>query len=177
MTHLVAWCTQLSALPGAARQQKEGVVGSPWDHSRVGSRVSLGPLVTGRALGPYAEVIAAPVLVRRPLPQANVAFIAVDSQASVVGGRSNWALPKVLARFDGDIGSASQATSTGHTTMASEPDSRRSGPCELDPNYCQLAPTNGDRGDLLSDDADPGRTVAHLGELGAGHGRDDGLFD
>ena len=58
-------------------------------------------------------MIAAPVLVRRPFPQANVAFIAVDSQASVVGGRSNWALPKVLARFDGDIGSDGQATSTG----------------------------------------------------------------
>ena len=64
-------------------------------------------------VGSYAEVVAAPVLVRRPFPQANVAFIAVDSGASVVGGRSNWALPKVLARFDGDIGSAGQATSTG----------------------------------------------------------------
>ena len=58
-------------------------------------------------------MIAAPVFVRRPFPQANVAFIAVDSEASVVGGRSNWALPKVLARFDGDIGSDGQATSTG----------------------------------------------------------------
>ena len=42
-----------------------------------------------------------------------MAFIAVDSGASVVGGRSNWALPEVLARFDGDIGSDGQATSRG----------------------------------------------------------------
>jgi hypothetical protein len=52
-------------------------------------------------VGAYTEIIAAPAFVRRPFPRAHVAFIAVDSEASVVGGRSNWALPKVLARFEG----------------------------------------------------------------------------
>jgi hypothetical protein len=33
-----------------------------------------------------------------------VPFIAVDSPASVAGGRANWALPKLLAAFDGDVG-------------------------------------------------------------------------
>lgn len=97
------------ARPGAAEALPEVLRGLP----RL--PVTIGALIRylDSPVGPYAEVIAAPVLVRRPFPQANVAFIAVDSQASVVGGRSNWALPKVLARFDGDIGSDGQATSTG----------------------------------------------------------------
>ncbi len=96
------------ARPGAAEALPEVLRGLP----RL--PVTIGALIRylDSPVGPYAEVIAAPVLVRRPFPQANVAFIAVDSQASVVGGRSNWALPKVLARFDGDIGSDGQATST-----------------------------------------------------------------
>jgi hypothetical protein len=53
------------------------------------------------------------VFVRRPFPQANVGFIAVDNEASVVGGRANWALPKGLARFEGTIGLQGDATVVG----------------------------------------------------------------
>jgi hypothetical protein len=51
--------------------------------------------------GPYDEILAAPTFVYRnrhvsfPVP-----FIAVDSEASVAGGRENWAIPKTLAEFD-----------------------------------------------------------------------------
>jgi hypothetical protein len=51
--------------------------------------------------GPYDEILAAPTFVYRnrrvsfPVP-----FIAVDSEASLVGGRDNWAIPKTLAEFD-----------------------------------------------------------------------------
>ena len=97
------------ARPGAAEALPEVLRGLPRVPVTVGALIQY----LDSPVGSYAEVVAAPVLVRRPFPQANVAFIAVDSGASVVGGRSNWALPKVLARFDGDIGSAGQATSTG----------------------------------------------------------------
>jgi hypothetical protein len=84
------------AKPGAAEVLPEVLRGSP----RVA--VTIGALDS--PVGPYREIVAAPVFVRRPLPQANVAFIAVDSEASVVGGRANWALPKGLAGFEGTIG-------------------------------------------------------------------------
>lgn len=52
-------------------------------------------------VGPYSEVLASPVLLARtPLPAASVPFIAVDSIASIHGGRANWALPKTLAAFE-----------------------------------------------------------------------------
>jgi hypothetical protein len=59
-------------------------------------------------VGPYREVLASPVL-RAPnrrtglLPAMTVPLIAVDSTLSVHGGRVHWALPKALARFDGDV--------------------------------------------------------------------------
>ena len=52
-------------------------------------------------VGPYAEVLASPAVLLRGglLAAAHIPFIAVDSEASVRGGRENWALPKTLARF------------------------------------------------------------------------------
>src|SRR3954453_1144671 len=35
----------------------------------------------------------------------SVAFMAVDSEASLVGGRTHWAMPKTLAEFTGEVGS------------------------------------------------------------------------
>ncbi|HEV7805599.1 MAG TPA: hypothetical protein VGO80_07275 [Solirubrobacteraceae bacterium] len=50
----------------------------------------------------------------RPLPPvSHVAFMAVDSPASVAGGRGNWALPKVLASFDGEPGRPGSVTARG----------------------------------------------------------------
>ena len=52
-------------------------------------------------VGPYSEVLAAPLLLARaPLPASVVPFIAVDSLPSIHGGRANWALPKTLAAFE-----------------------------------------------------------------------------
>jgi hypothetical protein len=51
-------------------------------------------------VGAYNEVLGAPTLVARARRLAlPVAFMAVDSEASIAGGRSNWALPKTLASF------------------------------------------------------------------------------
>jgi hypothetical protein len=70
--------------------------------------ITVGALVRYRnsPVGSYSEVFASPVLLRRPmpgsrrpqLPAVTVPFIAVDSLASVVGGRAGWMLPKTLAR-------------------------------------------------------------------------------
>lgn len=64
--------------------------------------VTVGALISYREtpVGPYGEVLGSPVLLAEwPLPASSVPFIAVDSQASVAGGRTNWQLPKTLARF------------------------------------------------------------------------------
>src|SRR5215210_2662715 len=66
--------------------------------------ITIGGLISYRTgpVGPYRELFAAPLLLRRGRPVAHVAFMAVDSAASMAGGRGNWALPKVLAGFDPD---------------------------------------------------------------------------
>ena len=53
-------------------------------------------------VGPYDEIIGFVALRRGWTVVANIPFIAVDSLASVVGGRANWGLPKTLASFAGD---------------------------------------------------------------------------
>jgi hypothetical protein len=53
-------------------------------------------------VGPYAEVVATPLLLRGVPPLGHVPFIAVDSVPSLHGGRDHWALPKTLAAFDPD---------------------------------------------------------------------------
>lgn len=80
---------------------------------RAGLPLTIGGLVSYREgpVGPYAEILGAPILLR-PLV-AHVPFIAVDSQRSIAGGRGNWALPKILARFEGDVGRPGRATAAG----------------------------------------------------------------
>ncbi len=58
-------------------------------------------------VGAYEEILASPCLLagalrRGVLARVHVPFIAVDSVASVHGGRAHWALPKTLAAFAGD---------------------------------------------------------------------------
>jgi len=53
-------------------------------------------------VGAYREVQGLRGTLGRQGPRLNVPFIAVDSPASLVAGRRNWALPKTLAEFTGD---------------------------------------------------------------------------
>jgi hypothetical protein len=82
---------------------------------RAGLAVTVGGLISYRRgpVGPYREVFGCPVLLRGGLPLTHVAFMAVDSAASVAGGRSNWALPKVMARFEGDPGRPGRVRASG----------------------------------------------------------------
>jgi hypothetical protein len=60
-------------------------------------------------VGPYNEIVGIVGLLNRGIT-STVPFIAVDSPASVVGGRVNWALPKTLARFTGEPATEMSAT-------------------------------------------------------------------
>jgi hypothetical protein len=53
-------------------------------------------------VGPYTEVWGSPgPVVRAGAALLAIPFMAVDSEASLRGGRANWALPKEPAAFDG----------------------------------------------------------------------------
>lgn len=58
----------------------------------------------------------------------SVAFMAVDSPASLVGGRTNWAMPKTLARFAGEPAGTMTATGVDGLGWSMYADSRVVGP-------------------------------------------------
>jgi hypothetical protein len=57
---------------------------------------------TRTPVGAYREVFGGVGLRRGRDVAVSIPFMAVDSRESVVGGRQNWSLPKVLASFDGE---------------------------------------------------------------------------
>jgi hypothetical protein len=101
-----------SARPTAAARRAAGVDG------RVAA--VLGGLISydDPPVGPYDEVVGIVGLLAGRGVTATVPFIAVDSPASVVGGRVNWALPKTVARFTGDPATAMSATGDGWSVRA-----------------------------------------------------------
>src|SRR5215204_3668804 len=98
------WTTRLQAIVWWHRAAPHAAEHLPAAlRSRRTLPVTVGALVKylDTPVGPYHEVLGVPALLAElPLPAAVVAFIAVDSAASVHGGRSNWQLPKTLARFE-----------------------------------------------------------------------------
>ena len=72
-------------------------------------------------VGPYDEVFGI-VMAREGLTGSwgHVAFMAVDSPASLVGGRTNWAMPKTLASFSGGVGSRRTIVARGNDDKAWE---------------------------------------------------------
>jgi hypothetical protein len=83
--------------------------------TRAGMPVTIGGLISYRdgPVGPYREIFGAPVMLRGAPVLSHIPFMAVDSAASVAGGRGNWALPKELADFDGDPGRPGAVTARG----------------------------------------------------------------
>lgn len=55
-------------------------------------------------VGPYDEVFGQVASSEGLKSWGSVTFMAVDSEASLVGGRTNWSMPKTLASFEGEIG-------------------------------------------------------------------------
>ena len=54
-------------------------------------------------VGEYNEVLGAVGFRQGHSVRASVVFMAVDSPTSLVGGRTNWGMPKTLARFGGNF--------------------------------------------------------------------------
>jgi hypothetical protein len=69
-------------------------------------------------VGPYDEIMGAVGLLSGRAVHATVPFMAVDSLASVVGGRMNWALPKTVARFAGEPSTGMSATGPSWSVRA-----------------------------------------------------------
>jgi hypothetical protein len=73
---------------------------------RAGLPLTIGGLIAylDGPVGPYDEIFGAPVMLRGVPLLSHVPFMAVNSAASVAGGRGNWALPKVLGTFSHERG-------------------------------------------------------------------------
>ncbi len=69
-----------------------------WRDTPVGSYLELGTMIVMRRGWKFF---------------GHVPFIAVDSPASIVGGRANWAVPKTFAQFTGKPGESAVTTATG----------------------------------------------------------------
>lgn len=83
--------------------------------ARAGLAITIGGLIhySDGPVGRYDEIFGAPLVLRAVPPLSHVAFMAVDSQLSVTGGRQNWALPKVPATFEGRAGWPGTVTAGG----------------------------------------------------------------
>lgn len=55
-------------------------------------------------VGTYDEVLGLVASHSGVRPWGSVAFMAVDSETSLVGGRTNWGMPKTTAEFSGQVG-------------------------------------------------------------------------
>ena len=64
-------------------------------------------------VGPYDEVLGMVGSRTGLRPWGSVAFMSVDSEPSLVGGRSNWAMPKTLGSFQGEVGGGRTMTAAG----------------------------------------------------------------
>jgi hypothetical protein len=91
---------------------------APWE-CRCSALVTLGAFVryTDTPVGAYDEVLGIIGSRTGLRPWGNVAFMSVDSESSLVGGRTNWAMPKTLARFDGAVADGNLITGTSRPAL------------------------------------------------------------
>jgi hypothetical protein len=77
--------------------------------------IVVGGLISYRRtpVGPYHEVFGGVGMRRGRSVQVSIPFMAVDSRDSVVAGRQNWSLPKVLAQFTGESGAGVASVAEG----------------------------------------------------------------
>lgn len=101
-------------------------------------------------VGAYCEVFGAVAVRRGRGLVGTVPFMAVDSPASLVGGRGNWSLPKCLAGFTGRPGERTMsATGSGWTVrMSARPFGPRF-PLPLAGRMVQAWPDGGRRESVL----------------------------
>lgn len=82
--------------------------------------VAIGGMISYRTtpVGPYHEVFGGVGLLAGRAVDVTIPFMAVDSRDSVVGGRQNWSLPKVLASFTGSPEAARMTAAGDGWTVA-----------------------------------------------------------
>lgn len=68
-------------------------------------------------VGPYDEVFGIVMSGYGRQAVGTVTFMAVDSPQSLVGGRTNWAMPKTLASFQGSIAGGETVSATGQDSL------------------------------------------------------------
>lgn len=68
-------------------------------------------------VGPYDEVFGIVMSGYGRQTVGTVTFMAVDSPKSLVGGRTNWAMPKTLASFEGPLRSGETVVATGQDSL------------------------------------------------------------
>ena len=75
----------------------------------------LGAMVRYREtpVGGYDEVLGMVLSRTRLTPWGSVTFMSVDSAASLVAGRTNWAIPKTLSSFTGEVAGGSTFSASG----------------------------------------------------------------
>lgn len=64
-------------------------------------------------VGGYDELLTAVAFLTRHGVRTTTPFIAVSSAATLVAGRANWALPKSMAEFSGDLDTGTAMTCSG----------------------------------------------------------------
>lgn len=82
----------------AARAAGRAVVPSGRALATVGGLVAY----ADTPVGPYNEVFGVVAYRSGRSVRGTIPFMAVDSAASLVGGRANWSLPKTIAQFEGE---------------------------------------------------------------------------
>lgn len=114
------WECRCSALMWLGRGGRAAAAALPSSLAGNSALATIGGFVryTDTPVGPYDEVLGMVASRSGWRPWANVAFMSVDSPPSLVGGRTNWAMPKTLARFEGDLASGRTITGTGSDEMA-----------------------------------------------------------
>lgn len=115
----VVWTAAANAAAADALPPAVAVLGRP-----VGV---LGGFVRYREtpVGAYDEVFGAVLLATRRGVRGTVPFMAVDSRASVAGGRLNWSLPKTLAEFGGAPAGGMRAVGDGWSVRCTASAARR----------------------------------------------------
>ena len=113
------WTVNCSAVLWTTRPTREAAESLP---PALGGRrgvVVIGGIVRylETPVGPYDEVFGIVMSGYGRQAVGTVTFMAVDSPRSLVGGRTNWAMPKTLASFEGRIAHGETVVATGQDSM------------------------------------------------------------
>jgi hypothetical protein len=114
------WECHCSAVLWVGRGGRAAAAALPPSLSGSTALATVGSFVqyTDTPVGPYGEVLGMVGSASGLRPWGHVAFMAVDSPASLVGGRTNWAMPKSLATFGGQPGAGETMSGTGADQVA-----------------------------------------------------------